>query len=138
MSLDRLFYAFHLFGVIMWVSGLFALTYFLDAAKAETDAGAKKRLTAYTRKMARIPDIGATLALVFGAHLLFRFKFYTVPYMHAKLLLVVFLIGMHGFLRVKTKRAAEGQDTGAPAWARPLMSAIVLGILVFVMTKVPT
>ncbi len=137
MNLDNLFRAFHLFGVILWIGGLLMLTFFLTAVQAETDAAAKKRLAAFARKLGRVPDVGFTIALVFGLHILVKFKLYTVHYMHAKLLFVAFLIGMHGFLRVKSKRALESGDVKLPAFVRPLLLLFVLAILVFVMTKVP-
>jgi putative membrane protein len=135
--LDQLFLAFHLFGVILWVGGLFALTLFLAAIQKEPESASRTRLAAFVRKIAMLPDIGATIAIVFGAHWLFRFKLYTAHYMHAKLLLVAILIGLHGYLRVKTKRAAGGGDPSLPVFVRPAFALVVLGILIFVMLKIP-
>ena len=136
--MDKLFLAFHVFGVILWVGGLLAVALFLAAARAQPDVGARARVAAFARKAAMIPDIGATLAIVFGLHWLFRFKLYTLPYMHIKLTLVVFLIALHGFLRVKTKRMAQGGETSLPPAVPWLLGALALGIVIVVMLKVPS
>jgi putative membrane protein len=138
MTLASLFLAFHVVGVIFWVGGLLTLTVLLSAMKAETDAAARKRLAAFTRKAAVAPDIAATVAIIFGLHWLFAYKIYKFHYMHAKLLLVVILLGLHGFLRVQTKRAAESGESKLPAFARPLLVLLALGIVVVVITKFPS
>jgi uncharacterized membrane protein len=137
MTMDSLFLAFHVFGAIVWVAGLVSLTMLFGAAKAETDAGARKRLLAFARKAGMVPDIGATITILFGLHRLFVLKVYKFHYMHAKLLFVFFLIAMHGFLRAKTKRAAESGEPNLPAFVRPVLAFLVLGILVFVITRFP-
>jgi uncharacterized membrane protein len=137
MTLATLFLTFHVFGVIVWVSGLFGLALLFAAAKAEGDPGARKRLLGFARRAGMVPDIGATIAMIFGLHWLFAYKFYKFHYMHAKLLFVFFLIGMHGFLRAKVKRASESGDPTLPAFVRPVLAVIVLGILFFVITKIP-
>ena len=85
-----------------------------------------------------MPDIGATIAIVFGAHWLFRFKLYAAHYMHGKLALVALVIGMHVYLRIKAKRVRQGVElTAPPMFVKPLLSLIAIGILIFVITKVP-
>jgi uncharacterized membrane protein len=133
--LNQLFLAFHLFGAFMWLGGLFTLTQLLDVIKAEPNADARARLAKYTRKAAMLPDIGATITILFGLHRLFKFKAYEFHYMHAKLLLVVIVIALHGLLRVKTKRAAEGKDVSVPGFVRPLLMLLTLGILALVIMK---
>jgi len=137
MNMDSLFLALHVFGAILWVAGLVSLTMLFGAAKAEGDPGARKRLLAFARKAGMVPDIGATIAILFGLHRLFVLQLYKVHYMHAKLLFVVFLIGLHGFLRAKTKRAAESGEANLPGFVRPAIALVVLAIVVFVVTKFP-
>ena len=137
MTLASLFLAFHVVGVIFWVGGLLTLTVLLSAMKAETDPAARKRLGAFTRKAAIAPDIASFVAMLFGLHALFANKLYKFHYMHAKLLLVVFLLGLHGFLRVQTKRAAESGESKLPGFARPLLVLLALGIVVVVITRFP-
>jgi putative membrane protein len=137
ITLATIFLAFHVFGVILWVAGLVGLTLLFAAARGESDVAARKRLLGFARRAGMVPDIGATLAIVFGLHWLFAYKFYKFHYMHAKLLFVVFLLGLHGFLRAKTKRAAESGDASLPAFVRPALAIVVLAIVFFVITKFP-
>src|SRR5690348_487719 len=101
MTLDKLFLALHVVGALMWIGSLFALAAFLEAYAGEPDAAAKGRLLKHLRQAAIVPDVGATLAIVFGAHWLFKFKLYQMPYMHIKLTLVAVVIGIHGYLKMK-------------------------------------
>jgi protoporphyrinogen IX oxidase len=138
MTLDKLFLSLHVLGALMWIGSLFALTAFLEAHAEEPDAGAKSRLLKHVRAAAIVPDIGATIALVFGAHWLFKFKLYQMPYMHIKLTLVVVVIGLHGYLKSKVKKAKKGETFKAPpVFIKPMLSLIALGIILFVISKWP-
>jgi uncharacterized membrane protein len=137
LTLDNVFLALHVLGNFIWVGGLIALTVLLSAVKREPDAGARQRLAEFARKQGRIADAGATLAILFGAHWLFRFKLYTAHYMHAKLLFVFFLLGLHGFLRAKAKQASSGGEWSWPAFIPPVLVGIVFAIVFFVITKFP-
>jgi uncharacterized membrane protein len=138
MTLDKLFLSLHVFGAFIWIGGLFALAAFLDAFGAETDPAARSRLVKFLRQAAIVPDVGATIAIVFGVHWLFKFKLYQMPYMHFKLTLVAVLIGLHGYLKVKAKKARKGEGfTPPPVAIKGLMSLVALGIIVFVVSKWP-
>ena len=136
--MDKLFLAFHVLGALMWIGGLFALMAFLEAYAEETDAGARGRLLKHLRSAAIVPDVGATIAMVFGAHWLIRFKLYEMHYMHAKLLLVAVVLALHVTLRLKVKKAKKGEPFKAPPVAlKPMLTLTALGIIIFVITKVP-
>jgi putative membrane protein len=138
MTLDKLFLSLHVVGALMWVGSLFALTAFLEAYAAEPDAAPRSRLLKFVRQAAIVPDIGATLALLFGLHWLFKFKLYEAHYMHGKLALVVVVIGIHGFLKRKVKRAKIGESiTAPPVFLKPMLTLLALGIVTFVISKVP-
>jgi len=137
MTLDKLFLALHVQGALMWIGGLFAVMAFLDAHAEEPDPAARGRLLKHLRAAAIVPDIGATMALVFGLHWLFRFKLYEMHYMHAKLAIVACVIGVHVFLRMKVKRAKNGEPYKTPVALKPAVSILALGILVFVLSKWP-
>jgi uncharacterized membrane protein len=138
-KLDLVFRALHVWGTFMWIGGLFGVTAFVAAAAAEPDPAARGRLTKFVRQAAIIPDIGAAIAIVFGAHWLFKFDYYKVAYMHPKLTLVAALIGLHVYLRRKVgvlKRT--GEVKAPPGFLRPVLSLIAIGILILVMVKVPS
>jgi uncharacterized membrane protein len=138
MTLDKLFLSLHVFGAFIWIGGLFALAAFLDAFGAETDPAARGRMTKFLRQAAIVPDVGATIAIVFGLHWLFRFKLYQMPYMHIKLTLVAVVIGLHGYLKMKAKKARKGEAFTAPPVAmKLLLSLTALGIILFVVSKWP-
>ena len=138
MQLDRVFLGFHVYGAVMWIGGLFALAAFLDAFGAETDPAARSRLLRFMRQAAIVPDIGATIAIVFGLHWLFKFKLYQMPYMHIKLTLVAVVLGLHGYLKVKARKARKGEAfTAPPGVLKPVLSIVALGIIIFVIAKWP-
>lgn len=138
MTMDKLFLAFHVIGALMWVGSLFALMAFLEAYAGEPEAAPRERLLKHLRSAAIVPDIGATIAIVFGAHWLFRFKLYEAHYMHAKLALVVLLLVLHVVLKLKVKAARKGQPfTPPPLALKPMLTLLAFGIVIFVITKVP-
>lgn len=138
MTLDNLFLSFHVVGVLIWVGGLFALMAFLEAVAAEPDQAARGRLVKFMRQAAIVPDIGATVAILFGLHRLFKFKVYEAHWMHAKLAVVVLLIALHGYLKVKAKHARKGEPfTPAPLAMKPLLTVMVTAIIVFAVSKWP-
>lgn len=138
MTLDKVFLSLHVFGAFIWIGGLFALAAFLDAFAAETDPAARSRLVKFLRQAAIVPDVGATIAIVFGAHWLFKYKLYQMPYMHIKLALVVVVLGLHGYFKVKARNARKGEGFTAPPVAMKLvLSLTALGIILFVVSKWP-
>ena len=138
MTLDKLFLSLHVVGALMWIGSLFALTAFLEAYAAEPDAAARGRLAKFVRQAAIVPDVGATIAILFGLHWLFKFKLYQMPYMHIKLMLVAVVIGVHGYLKTKARKVRKGETFTAPPLAlKPLISLLALGIVLFVISKWP-
>ena len=75
---------------------------------------------------------------MFGAHWLFKYKLYQMPYMHIKLALVVVVLGLHGYFKVKARKARKGEGFTAPPVAMKLvLSLTALGIILFVVSKWP-
>ena len=138
MFRENLFLSFHVIGALMWIGSLFALAAFLEAFAAEPDQAARGRLAKFVRQAAIVPDIAATLAIVFGLHWLFKFKVYQMPYMHIKLTLVAVVIGVHGFLKMKAKKVRKGEQlTAPPMFVKPMLSLTAAGIVLFVISKWP-
>ena len=138
MTLDKLFLSLHVVGALVWIGGLFALTAFLEAFVAEPDAAPRSRLLKFVREAAIVPDVGATIAIIFGLHWLFKFKIYQMPYMHIKLTLVAIVIGVHGYLKMKAKKARKGETfTAPPLFMKPMLTLLATGIVLFVISKWP-
>jgi putative copper export protein len=138
MTLDKLFLSLHVLGALMWIGSLVAVMAFLEAVAGEPDAAARGRLLKHLRAAAIVPNVGAGIAIVFGAHWLFKFKLYEVRYLQLKLVLVAFVIALHGMLQIKARRARKGEPFTAPSPAlKPALSITALGIILFVVSKWP-
>ena len=139
MSFDNVILALHVMGAMMWIGGLFATVAFLEVTIPEPDAGARTRLLKATRAAAIVPDVGLTMAIVFGAHWLMRFKLYEAHFMWAKLSAVGVIVGIHVYLRMKVGKLKRGEAvTAPPPVMKPMISLLALGTLIFVLTKWPT
>lgn len=138
MTLDRILLAVHVFGTFLWIGGLFALIAFTEAVAAETDPAARGRLTKFLRQASMVPDTGATIAIVFGTYWLFKYELYKATYMHPKLALVAVVLGLHGFLKVRARKVRENQAGAPPSVLKPILSLVALGILIFVVAKIPS
>jgi uncharacterized membrane protein len=139
MTLDKLFLSLHVIGALMWIGSLFALMAFLEAFATEPEPAPRQRLLKHLRQAAIVPDVGATLAIVFGLHWLFKFDLYKAHYMHPKLALVVVVIGLHAYLKRKVGRAKRGETITAPPLAlKPMLTLTATGIVVFVISRWPT
>ena len=138
MTLDKLFLSLHVLGALMWIGSLFAVMAFLEAVADEPDAAARGRLLKHLRAAAIVPNVGAGIAIVFGAHWLFKFKLYEVRYLQLKLVLVAIVIAIHGMMQIKARRARKGEPFTAPVPAlKPALSITALGIILFVVSKWP-
>jgi uncharacterized membrane protein len=138
MNLDNVLLALHVMGAMMWIGGLFATVAFLEVTIAEPDAGAKARLLKATRAAAIVPDVGLTIAIVFGAHWFMKFKLYEAHFMWAKLGAVAVLITIHVILRGKVGKLKRGEVVQAPPPPlKPVISLTALAVLIFVLTKWP-
>jgi putative membrane protein len=127
----------HLVGFALWIGSLFGMASTLAARNAESDSSVRMKIGVLARRHGRSADIGATLAIVGGLCLLAAAPGYYMhqPWMHAKLTLVLGVLGLHGFLRVKAKRAAlDGGGAPFPAalsgvvW---LVGATIVALVVF-------
>jgi putative membrane protein len=125
----------HLVGFVTWVGGLYGIGWLLVARDAEKSDAFRTRLGELARSGGRIADIGAVLSIVGGVWLLsFAPAVYMrQPWMHTKLTLVVLLIGLHGFFRVKARRAAggEGEFKRALLTVLSLLAVLIVALVVF-------
>jgi putative membrane protein len=125
----------HVFGIVFWIGGLLMTTVLLAQHAKESSPEARAALTRMERKSLRMmTDPGALLTLAAGITLIFTNKSYYLhaAWLHFKLLFVVILIGLHGYIGVTAKGLQTGkrQITPGQAW---LLFALVLAVFVSIL-----
>ena len=118
----------HIMGFVFWVSGLLVTSMALTRHTQETEPEARNALARLERIFLRgLADPGALLAILAGIGLISTNSRYYLhaPWLHIKLTFVLLLIGLHGFIAVRTK--AFG--TGRIALQRSEARMLVLGTL---------
>ena len=125
----------HIIFVISWFAGLFYLPRIFVNLAMETDTTATTRLLLMARKLFRFTTILAVPALVFGAWLM-SYGF-GGGWLHAKLALVVLVIGYHHACGVLLKKFENGANKRSHTWYRwfnevPIVLLLAIVILVVV------
>lgn len=102
--------AFHIIFMVTWFAGLFYLPR-LFVYHAETkDAPGHERFCIMEKRLAVLMSIGAALTILLGGWLIGvrgSAWFMASGWMHVKLLLVLGLIGYHGWCQIQVKRFRE-------------------------------
>ncbi|SDP54798.1 putative membrane protein [Ralstonia sp. 25mfcol4.1] len=133
--------AFHILFVVSWFAGLFYLPRIFVNLAMETDPASVRRLLLMARKLFRFMTMLAVPAVVFG---LWLFLGYGIGrgagqgWMHAKLALVVVLIGYHhgcGVLLRKFERGANTRSHAFYRWFNELPVLVLLAIVILVVVK---
>lgn len=130
--------AIHVFGMVLWTGGLLACLRLL-AAHGAAGKAAPEGLSLTERRTAVLMDIGATVAILTGLHLLFASP--TKPltqggWMHAKLTLVVLgVLVPHIVTRIKVRKFRNGDVSPLPGFLMPTLIAVVLGVIVLVQVR---
>jgi uncharacterized membrane protein len=109
VQLQLLFRAAHILGALLWFGGLFAAGSLLRFRDGETDAGVKQRLGVRSRKAGVLADVGATLSIGAGVYQAVTRGLFVQPWLHIKLTLVVVVLVVHTLIRIKARRASEGE-----------------------------
>ena len=133
--------ALHIVFVTSWFAGLFYLPRILVNLAMETDQAATARLLLMARKLYRFMSMLAVLALALGLTLWLYFGIGKGPgngWLHAKLFLVVLLIGYHHGCGVLLKKFERGENKRSHTWFRwfnevPVL--ILLAIVILVVVK---
>ncbi len=128
---------FHNLGVIGWVGGLFMVGWVLAMRDAERDPAFKTKMGVMARRLALVADVGATLVIAAGVYILVkrRAELMHQGYMHIKFALLAVLLGFHGLIRVKAKKASQGEGT----FPRLILQALVilLGAILYIVIFKP-
>ena len=126
----------HIVFVTAWFAGLFYLPRILVNLAMEENAAARARLLTMARKLYRFMSPLSGLALLFGLWLWLGYGF-TGAWLHAKLVLVVVLIGYHHACGSLLRQFEQGRNARSHVWYRwfnevPVILLLLVVILVVV------
>lgn len=105
--------AFHIIFMVTWFAGLFYLPRLFVYHTEVTDDTGHQRFCTMEKRLSILMSIGATLTIVFGIWLITLYGgawFAASGWLHAKLLLVLGLIGYHGWCQIQVKKFRERRD----------------------------
>ena len=128
--------ALHIVFVMSWFAGLFYLPRIFVNLAMETDTTATTRLLLMARKLYRFTTILAVPALLFGGWLM-SYGF-GGGWLHAKLLLVLFVIGYHhacGSLLKKFERGANRRSHTWYRWFNEVPIVLLVAIVILAVVK---
>jgi putative membrane protein len=128
--------AFHIVFIASWFAGLFYLPRIFVNLAQETETAATARLLLMARKLYRFTSMLALPALALGIWLWLGFGF-KGGWLHAKLALVILVIGYHHACGSLLKKFENGANRRSHAWYRwfnevPVMLLLAITILVVV------
>jgi protoporphyrinogen IX oxidase len=131
--------AFHIIFVVTWFAGLFYLPRLFIYHLEATDLISRARFVTMERRLLGITHIGAALAVGFGVALLRETPvFLQQPWMHAKLGLVLVLLGYHGWCMKLVSDFRHGRPVPSSRWLRlfnELPALLLIGIVCLVVVK---
>ena len=128
--------ALHIFFVTAWFAGLFYLPRILVTLAMEDNDASRARLLLRARKLYRFMTLIAVPALAFGLWLWLGYG-YSGGWLHAKLALVILLIGYHHACGSLLAKFEQGRNTRSQVWYRwfnevPVILLLLVVILVVV------
>ncbi|HEY2344635.1 MAG TPA: CopD family protein [Xanthomonadaceae bacterium] len=131
--------AFHIVFVVTWFAGLFYLPRLFIYHREATDMVSRARFVTMERRLLAITHIGGALALGFGIALLLQMPgFMQQGWLHAKLGLVVLLVGYHGWCIKLTSDFRHGRPVPGSRWLRwfnEVPALLLIGIVCLVVVK---
>ena len=128
--------AFHIVFIASWFAGLFYLPRIFVNLAQETQAAATERLLGMARRLYRFTTMLAVPAVLLGLWLWAGYG--TTPHwLHAKLALVLLVIGYHHACGSLLKKFERGANTRGEKWYRwfnevPVLLLLAIVILVVV------
>ncbi len=133
--------AFHIVFMVTWFAGLFYLPRLFVYHAQATDEVSHQRFVVMERKLFVIMTIGALLTVLFGLALLGHFagsdSYLQQGWLHAKLGLVLLLLGYHGYCWHLLSQLKNRRNHRSHVWYRwfnevPALLLIAIVVLVVV------
>lgn len=106
----------HFLGILLWMGGTVGMATTLQLGHRSKVAGI-------------LADVGILFSLATGITMAVRNHYFSQPWLHIKLTLVVLLLGVHGVLRKKTRTGENGGATGLLTAALILATCIIYVIV---------
>jgi putative membrane protein len=129
--------AFHIVFIASWFAGLFYLPRIFVNLAQETDPAATARLLGMGRRLFRFTTMLAVPALLLGLWLWLGYGF-AGGWLHAKLALVLLVIGYHhacGSLLKKFERGVNRRSHTWYRWFNEVPVLLLLAIVILVVVK---
>jgi putative membrane protein len=130
----------HVVAIISWMAGMLYLPrLFVYHAVQEPGSGASEMLKVMERRLLRfIMNPAMVVAWLTGLWLAYSASFWSQGWLHGKLLFVLALSGVHGFLGAEVKRLAtdqRGRDQKFYRIVNEIPTVLMVGIVIFVIVK---
>jgi putative membrane protein len=132
--------ALHILSFTAWMAGMFYLPrLFVYHAEAKPGSETSETFKTMEYRLLRYITTPAMIAtLVFGIWLAVEGNFWKAPWLHAKLTLVVLMLGVHGFLAGTVRRFGKDANTRSAKFYRIINEAptvLLIGIVLLVVLK---
>jgi putative membrane protein len=128
----------HIIFVVCWFAGLFYLPRIFVNLAMVSDNATRERLILMARKLYRFVTPFALLSVVFGVWLWLGYG-YRGGWLHAKLALVVLLLGYHHACGSLLKKFEQNRSTRSHVWFRVFneVPVVLLFAIVFLVVLKP-
>jgi len=131
--------AFHIIFFTAWFAGLFYLPRLFVYHADATDQISHDRFCIMERRLSALMSIAALLTIVCGVWMVSLYGmawFANAGWLHTKLLLVLLLIGYHGWCQVQVKKFREKRNTRSANFFRGMNEVPSLFLLAIVILAV--
>jgi protoporphyrinogen IX oxidase len=132
--------ALHVVAIIAWMAGMLYLPrLFVYHCDAETGSKQSETFKTMERRLLKgIINPAMIVAWVSGPYLAWVGHWFSAPWLHGKLLLVLVLSGVHGFFSRWVKDFAADKNTKSQTFYRiinELPTVLMIGIVILVVVK---
>jgi putative membrane protein len=129
--------ALHILSVIAWMAGMLYLPrLFVYHAGVAPKSDTSETFKIMERRLLRaIMNPAMIVVWLTGLWMAYESEFFRAPWLHAKLLLVVFMSAIHGYLANRVKAFAQDRNT-RPAGFYRVLNEVPTVLLIFIVILV--